>query len=74
MRMTVEEYRARFPNRRPPVPQKYAGQWLAWNEDHSEIVAHGLSLDEVSQLAAERGCADPVFQKIPRGPFIGGRL
>ena len=55
MRMSLEEYQTRFPNRQPPVPRKYAGQWLAWNEDHIEIVAHGPTLDEVSHLAAEPG-------------------
>jgi hypothetical protein len=71
MRMTPEEYRIRFPNRRPLVPLEYAGQWLAWNEDHREIVAHATTLRKVSELAVQRGCTDPVFQKIPRGPFIG---
>jgi hypothetical protein len=69
--MSPEEYRIRFPGRRPPVPLGYAGQWLAWNEGHDEIVAHASTLREVSELAAERGCRKPVFQKIPRGPFIG---
>ncbi len=71
MRMTPEEYRIRFPDRRPPVPLGYAGQWLAWNKDHTKIVAHANTLREASELAAQRGCANPVFQKIPRGPFIG---
>lgn len=73
MRMTPDEYRARFPDRPPPVPLEYAGQWLAWNEDHTEILAHGRSIREVRERAAQRGCTHPVFQKIPRGPFIGVR-
>jgi hypothetical protein len=71
MKMTLEEYAARFPGRRPPVPAEYAGQWLAWNNDESEIVAHGTNMTEVWNQAIQRGCANPVLQKIPRGPFIG---
>jgi hypothetical protein len=71
--MTLEEYRRRFPDRSPPVPLEYAGKWLAWNEAHTEILAHGRSINEVRELAARRGCNRPVFQKIPRGPFIGAR-
>ncbi len=47
MRMTPEEYRIRFPDRRPPVPLEYAGKWLAWSTDHKEILAHADSLPEV---------------------------
>ena len=71
MRITLEEYKARFPGRRAPIPPEYQGQWLAWSEDHTEILAHGGTLSEVRQQAAKRGCTRPVFQKVPRGPFIG---
>jgi hypothetical protein len=67
MRMTPEEYRQRFPDRPPPVPLEYAGQRLAWNEDHTEILALGSSIGEVRDGAARRGCNHPVFQRIPRG-------
>ena len=71
MQMTLDEYAARFPDRPPPVPLEYAGQWIAWNEDHAEIVAHGDTLSAVREQAVQRGCTQPVFQKIPRGPFVG---
>lgn len=71
MPMTLEEYKARFPDRAPPIPLEYQGKWLAWNEECTEIVAHGRSFNEVHDEAVRRGCARPVLHKIPRGPFIG---
>ena len=71
MQMTLAEYAARFPDRPPPVPLEYAGQWIAWNEDCTEIVAHGSDFTEVHDQAVQRGCARPVLHKIPRGRLIG---
>ncbi len=71
MQMTRDEYRSRFPDRPTLVPLEYAGQWLAWNEDCTEILAHGDSLSEVHDQAVQFGCLRPVLQKIPRGPFVG---
>lgn len=69
--MTLQEYVARFPDRGPPVPAEYAGQWVAWNDGCTEILAHGKQMNEVRQRAIMQGCATPVLQKIPRGPFVG---
>jgi hypothetical protein len=71
MHMKLDEYAARFPNRCKPVPEEYAGQWLAWSEDRIEILSHGSEMSEVRAQAIARGCASPILQKIPRGPFIG---
>ena len=71
MAMTIEEYNARFPGRRQPIPAEYAGEWIAWNNDQSEILAHGKVLAEVRQQAVDRGCSRPVLQKVSRGPFVG---
>jgi hypothetical protein len=71
MQMTLDEYAARFPGRRPPMPLEYAGKWIAWNQDCTEILAYGSDFTEVHDLAVQRGCARPVLHKIPRGPFIG---
>ena len=72
MQMTLDEYTARFPDRGRPVPAQYAGQWVAWNENCTEILAHGAELREVRDGAIAGGCTRPVLQKIPHGPFIGG--
>jgi len=72
MQMTLDEFINRFPERVRPIPVEYAGRWVAWNDDQSEIVAHGSELKMVRQAAAERGCARPVLQKVPHGSFVGG--
>ena len=71
MQMTLDEYNTRFPDRPPPVPLEYAGQWLAWNEDCTKILAHGGDMSEVHDQAVQLGCTRPVLHKISRGPFIG---
>ncbi len=71
MRMTPEEYRTRFPDRPPPVPLEYAGQWLAWDRDCTRVLAHAGTLDEVHKLIDKLEYSDPVFHRIPRGAFIG---
>jgi hypothetical protein len=72
MQLTPEQFAARFPHRASPVPAEYLGQWVAWNVDRTRIVAHGIELRETRDRAVEAGCARPLLQKIPRGPFVGG--
>ncbi len=72
MRMKLHEYTARFPDRGLPVPAEYAGQWVAWNLDRTEILANGEDLEEVRRQAVELGCERPLLQKIPRGLCVGG--
>lgn len=36
------------------TPTKYAGQWIAWNEDHTEVIAHGEILEEVRKKAEKK--------------------
>ena len=58
----------------PPTPPEYAGQWVAWNEDHTRIIAHGEDLARVERDAFAAGCADPIFEKaLPADSyFVGG--
>ena len=72
MQMTLDEFTSRFPDRGQPVPAELAGQWVAWNEDRTEILAHGANLSKVREQAVSRGHAHPLLQKVPRGPFVGG--
>ncbi|MGD0653298.1 MAG: hypothetical protein ABSA16_03040 [Thermoguttaceae bacterium] len=72
MQMKLDEYITRFPERGEPVPMEFAGQWLAWNENRSEILSHGTDMDSVRHQAIARGCECPILQKVPRGPFVGG--
>ena len=58
---------------RPPVPPiEYAGQWIAWNKERTEIVAHAHTLEETHVLATEAGFPDATLMKLPRtNAFIG---
>jgi hypothetical protein len=49
-----------------PAPIEYAGQWVAWNKEHSEIVAHGKRLAEVFDAAIAAGHPDAVLQRVPQ--------
>lgn len=61
--------------RRPPiVPRRYAGQWIAWDREHSRIVASGRTFAEAQRAAAAAGEADVVLAKVPKAAirFVGG--
>ena len=72
MRMTLDKVKKRFPDRPEPAPLELAGQWVAWNKDRSEIVAHGSKFDEVRADAIAAGCGDPLMQRVLGTPFVGG--
>jgi hypothetical protein len=48
------------------VPIEYAGQWIAWNDQGTRIVASGHTLPEAVQAATAAGAAHPVFAKVPK--------
>jgi hypothetical protein len=69
--MKPDEYLAKFPDRRKPVPLEYAGLWITWDDRLSEILSSGKDLAKVREKAVLRGCTNPVLQKIPQAPFVG---
>jgi hypothetical protein len=69
--MTLHEYINKYPHRPPPIPGKYAGQWIAWDAERHQILAHGTEMSEVRNAAVQAGYPDPVLQKVPRSPFVG---
>lgn len=71
MRMTLEEFRKRFPKGPEPAPLEYAGQWVAWNTDRTTIIAHGPDLGAVYDEAKAAGCESPRMQKVLGTAFIG---
>jgi hypothetical protein len=58
-----------------PVPVEYAGRWIAWNSDHSQILADSDSIQTLWRTVRARGIPDPIFEKVPRSDvrFVGGR-
>ena len=57
------------------VPMEYAGKWVVWTSDHSQIVAHCDNLAELWRIVTDRHIADPIFEKVPRSDvrFVGTR-
>jgi hypothetical protein len=58
-----------------PVPLEYAGKWVAWSSDHSQVVAHCDSIEELWRLVRERKISDPIYEKVPHSDvrFVGMR-
>jgi hypothetical protein len=56
-----------------PAPIEFAGQWVAWNKDRTEIVANGVDALEVHKSALEKGHSKAILQKVrePGISFIG---
>ncbi len=57
----------------PPAPIEFAGQWVAWNRERTEIVAHGPTMACVHAAAVAAGHANAVLQRVRRldERFIG---
>jgi len=57
------------------VPAEYSGKWVAWNSNHSRIVAQSASVAELWNIVKKQGIEDPVFEKVPRSDvrFVGMR-
>jgi hypothetical protein len=48
------------------VPVEYAGQWVAWNREWTEIIARGAKMADVHQAAVAAGHPDAILQRISR--------
>ena len=72
MAMKLDEFAHKYPDRPAPVPAEYAGQWIAWDVNRREIVANGSDMSKVRRAAITAGHPEPILQKVPRGPFVGG--
>jgi hypothetical protein len=58
------------PGRPRPAPDRFGGQWVAWDRDRQNIVAHGASLPDVHDAAEAAGHADASFERVPRSNEI----
>ena len=58
------------------VPAELGGKWVAWNSEHTRIVAHAETLQQLWQAIRETQVDDPVFEKVPRADvrFVGAVL
>ena len=62
------------PKHPPTVPKQYAGQWIAWDQQQTQIVASGSTYDEAYQAAIKAGERQPLLAKAPPANvrFVGG--
>ena len=62
------------PQQRPPAPEQYAGQWVAWDKDQKNIIASGSDVSKVRAEALAAGENDPLLEKVPPldTRFVGG--
>lgn len=55
------------------TPVKYQGQWVAWNYEHTKVVASGESPLEVKEKAIKKGEPRPWLDKVPaENEYYGG--
>ena len=62
MRISLADAKKRFGDRPRPVPLEFAGQWVAWNEDRTQIIAHSREFGVARAEAIRAGCQDPLMQ------------
>ncbi|HEY3966670.1 MAG TPA: DUF5678 domain-containing protein [Planctomycetaceae bacterium] len=63
------------PRRPKPAPIEYAGQWVAWNPERTEIIAHARTFAEVHNAATAASQPNAIFQRVRRlNETIVGRL
>jgi hypothetical protein len=57
----------------PPAPIEFAGQWIAWNRERNQIVAHGRDMASVHAAAVAQGHPNAILQRVrrPERSFIG---
>lgn len=57
------------------VPAELGGKWVAWNSEHTHIVAHAETLQLLWDAVHEMQINDPVFEKVPLADvrFVGAR-
>lgn len=66
MYLNANDPRLKDPRRPKPAPAQYAGQWIAWNEDRTAIIAHGSDVAAVREAAIAAGLPLALLQKVHR--------
>jgi hypothetical protein len=56
-----------------PVPKRFAGRWIAWDQQHTRIIASGATFSEARRRAIESGERQPLLAKVPNADtrFVG---
>lgn len=70
LEMTARIDRIHDPRRPKSAPSEYAGQWVAWNRDRNEIIAHGSDVAQVRAAAVAAGQPDALLEKVSHSDHI----
>ena len=68
--MTTRIDRLHNPRRPQAALAEYAGQWVAWNQDRTDIIAHGSDVAQVRAAAVAAGQPDALLEKVNRPDHI----
>ncbi|HLN33030.1 MAG TPA: hypothetical protein VK395_35195 [Gemmataceae bacterium] len=66
--MSVQRQSQSPQREQPPntvVPVKYAGKWIAWNQDRTRILGGGSTIQEAQAAAQAAGEAEPGYEWVP---------
>ena len=68
----TEPNRERLPEA-PVVPLEYAGLWIAWNHEHTRIIASGQTIEAACKAALAAGESEPILGRAPDAEihFVG---
>jgi hypothetical protein len=71
--MNTSQNKLNDPRRPIPAPVQYAGQWVAWNPERTQVIAHGPDVTAVRAAAIAAGQPDALLQKVARPDqvFVG---
>jgi hypothetical protein len=54
------------PTRPKPAPPEFAGMYVAWNDEETEIIAHAVSLEELIQQIDAMGQPEAIIERVRR--------
>jgi hypothetical protein len=49
----------------PTVPREFAGKWIAWNREMTQVIGVGSTPREARDLAIKAGETHPILGKSP---------
>jgi hypothetical protein len=54
------------PSRPSPAPAEFAGQWVAWNVERTQIIANGRTIAEVHAALRKLGEPGALLERVRR--------
>ncbi len=48
-----------------PLIEGHKGEWVAFDDDYTKVLAHSKSLEETAKKAEADGFNDPIFFRVP---------